>query len=78
MTRMNVNILDTVGVRWMGAGTFISSDKTIIYSGGQAHLRGVGIMFDGQTSKAIKRYRAISDRALVVKLQGKPLDITIV
>ena len=68
---MNSNIPDMVEVKWMGAGIFTSSDKTIIYSSGQANLRGVGIIFDKQTSKVIKKYRAISDKVLVVKLQGK-------
>ena len=44
----------------------------------QAHFRGVGIIFGKQTSKAIKRYRAISDGVLVVKWQGKPLDVNII
>ena len=78
MTRVNVNILGITEVKWTGAGTSTSSDKTIRYSGGQTHFRGIGIIFDKQTSKAIKRSRAISDRVLVVKLQGKPLDISIV
>ena len=61
MTSLNVNILGMAEVRWMRAGTFTSSDKTIINSGGQAHFRDVEIVFDKQTSKAIKGYRARAD-----------------
>ena len=59
----------------MGAGTFTSSVKMIIYSGGQAHFRGVEIIFNKQTLTAIKGYRAIVHRMLMIKLQGKLLDM---
>jgi len=78
MTHINIDILGVTEVSWMGAGAVTSSDKTIIYSGWQADFRGSEIIFDKQTSKAIKGYRAMSDRVVVVKLQGKPLDINII
>ena len=49
-----------------------------MYFGGKSHFVGAGIIFNKHTSNAIKGYRAISDRMIVVKLQGKPLDINII
>ena len=46
MTRMRINILGMCEVRWTGAG-LITSDEygpTVIYSGGNKHERGVGIL----------------------------------
>jgi len=78
MDRMKINILGLSEVRWTGAGKINSDDKKIIYSGGKNHIRGVGIIFDSKTATAIKGYWTISDRVLVVKMQGQPFDITLI
>ena len=72
MTRMNLNILGMAEVRWIRTEIYTSSNKTIIYSGAQVHFRGVSIVFDKESSKAIRGHRAISNRVVVGKLQGKP------
>ena len=50
----------------------------MIYSGGDTHERGVGILFDEKTAKSIKGWWGISDRVIVVKLEGRPFDIGII
>ena len=45
MDRMNLNVLGLAEVRWKGAGSVIVDNKTMIYSGGKKHEKGVGIIF---------------------------------
>ena len=52
--------------------------KNILYSGGEHHYRGVGVILHPETSKATKEFWTVSDRAIIVKLQGKPLDIGLI
>ena len=65
-------------VRWTGAGFITSDEYTVIYSGGHKHERGVGILLDEQRSKCLIGYWTISDRIMLVKLKGKPFDISII
>ena len=78
MTRVRINILGMCEVRWTGAGLITSDEYTVIYSGGNKHERGVGILLDEQRSKCLIGYWTISDRILLVKLKGKPFDISII
>ncbi|GFS11918.1 craniofacial development protein 2-like [Elysia marginata] len=78
MTRMNINILGLAEVRWTGAGVFKSGDHTMVYSGGNEHERGVGILLDAEHLKSLQGYWSVNERILVIKLSGKPFDIYIV
>ena len=78
MDRMSLNILGLSEVRWKGQGSTKTGNKTLIYSGGQTHERGVGILFDETTAKSIKGFWGVSDRVIVAKLEGKPFDIGII
>ncbi|GFO15732.1 craniofacial development protein 2-like protein, partial [Plakobranchus ocellatus] len=40
--------------------------------------KGVGIIVDQMVTKAIKGYWALSDRVLLVKIAGKPVDLNII
>ena len=78
LTIMRINILGMCEVRWTGAGLITSDEYTVIYSGGHTHERGVGILLDEQRSKCLIGYWTISDRIMLVKLKGKPFDISII
>ncbi|GFO16281.1 craniofacial development protein 2-like [Plakobranchus ocellatus] len=78
MERMKLNILGLSEVRWKGAGKITSGGHEIIYSGGTESEKGVGIIVEQTISKAIKGYWALSDRVLLVKIAGKPVDLNIV
>ncbi|GFO36193.1 craniofacial development protein 2-like [Plakobranchus ocellatus] len=78
MERMKLNILGLSEVRWKGAGKITSGGHEIIYSGGTESEKGVGIIVDQRVTKAIKGYWALSDRVLLVKIAGKPVDLNIV
>ena len=74
MERMEISLLEISECRWKGAGTIQSDKYRIIYSGGTTHERGVGIIINETKCKALKGYWPISDRILMVKLQGTPID----
>lgn len=78
MDRMNINILGLSEVRWTNSGKLTSSGHLVIYSGGQHHERGVGVILNQEQAKALKGYWAISDRVILVKLHAKPIDMNII
>ncbi|GFO36777.1 craniofacial development protein 2-like protein [Plakobranchus ocellatus] len=78
MERMKINILGLSEVRWQGAGVITSGNYKIFYSGGTTHERGVGIILDKEIGKAVKGYWTLSDRIILLKIAGKPLDINII
>ena len=78
MDRANLNILGLAEVRWKGAGSIRIGKKTLIYSGGDNHERGTGILLDEPTARSLKSWCPISDRVVVAKLEAKPLDLGII
>ncbi len=65
-------------IRWTGAGSFPTDNFTLFYSGGDQHERGVGIFLDKETSKSVKGFWAVSDRVLLITLNGRPFNISII
>ncbi|CAF1302854.1 unnamed protein product [Adineta ricciae] len=78
MQRLQINVLGLSEVRWTGAGSFTSDNFTLFYSGGDQHERGVGILLDKETSKCVKGFWAASDRVILIKLHGKPFNISLI
>lgn len=78
MTRTGLNILGISEMRWIGAGEMYSDNFRIIYSGGNNHTKGVGIILDAERAKMVKGFWTISERVMLLKLQGTPVDINII
>ena len=78
MERLKVNILGMSEVRWKGAGTFQSDNFKLVFSGGEKHERGVGVLLDRLSSHNLLGFWAISDRVLLVKLKGQPMNFAII
>ena len=78
MNRISVNILGISEVRWIGAGSFKFDAYTMVYSGGQNHERGVGILFNQTSSSSRMDYWPVSDRVLLIKFNAKPLNMNII
>ena len=64
--------------RWTGNGKFNSDDFVMLYSGGETHSNGVGIIMKKQFAESIIGCWAISDRAMVIKLKGTPVNINVI
>ena len=73
---MNKMKLDILGIA--DNGKIRRDTHTVIYSGGQEHKYGVGIMMKNGIAKAMIGYWAISNRVLMMKLQGKPFNISLI
>ena len=78
MNNMKLDILGIAQTRWTDNGKKRRDTHTIIYYGGQEHKRGVGIMMKNGIAKAMIGYWAISNRVIMMKLQGKPFNISLI
>ncbi|GFO03127.1 craniofacial development protein 2 [Plakobranchus ocellatus] len=78
MVRIKLNILGLAEVRWTEAGSMKLDGKTLIYSGGHTHERGVDILFDVTTAQSLGSWCPISDGVVVAKLVAKPLNLGII
>ncbi|GFN93887.1 craniofacial development protein 2-like protein [Plakobranchus ocellatus] len=78
MGRLKLNILGLAEVRWTGAGSTKLASKTLIFSGGHTHVRGIGILFDVKTAKSLWSWYPVSDRVVVDKLVAKSLNLGII
>ena len=72
---MNINILGLSEIRWTGSGKIQKEQHTILYSGGHNHTRRVGIIIKKNINKAVLGYWPVSDRIIIMKIQGKPFNI---
>ena len=79
MRRLTVDIMGISEVRWTGAGSVELEDGgRLIYSGGEAHRHGVGVMLSRSVASSLAGYYAVSERVLLVRLKGKPFDICLI
>lgn len=78
MEMLDVNILGICETRWKNNRDFLSDESRVIYSDGQKYERGVGIILDKEKSKCAMGYWQLSDRVLLVKLRGRPFNISII
>lgn len=76
--RNQINILGLSEIRWTGTGKFSTDNYTVVYSGGDRHERGVGMLIDQSTAKSILGFWQISDRIMLIKLKGQPFNIAVI
>ena len=74
---INIDILGLSEIRWTGSGKIQKEQHTILYSGGDNHTRGVGIIINKNINKEVLGYWPVSDRIIMMKIQGKPFNIAI-
>ena len=79
MARVNVNILGISELKWTGMGEFNSDDHYIYYCGQESLRRnGVAIIVNKRVRNAVLGCNLKNDRMISVRLQGKPLNITVI
>ena len=66
---MNIDILGLSEIRWIVSGKIQKEQHTILYSGGDNHTRGVGIIINKNINKAVLGYCPVSDRIIMMKIQ---------
>ena len=77
MKKMNIDILGIAETRWTESGKIRKDSHTILYSGREEHRNGVGILMNNNIARSIMGYWPLSNRVILVKLQGKPFNINI-
>ena len=79
MARVNVNILGVSELKWTGMGGFNSDDHYIYYCGQESLRRnGVAIMVNRGVQTAVLGCNLKNDRMISIRLQGKPVNITVI
>ena len=78
MEEMNVDIMGIGETRWTGTGKLQQDKYTFIYSGGEKHEYGVGIMMKNAIAKSLIGHWPVSNRCLLLKLNAAPFNINIV
>ena len=78
MTSLKINILGINKTKWLKNSDFMIDNFKMIYSGGDKHERGVGLLLDQYISKCVLGYWTVSDRVLLVKIQGNPFNMIII
>ena len=76
---MAINDIKVLGISeswWLGQGRFTSDDgNRIIFSGKRG---GVGFIIVKATAKCVLGYNPINERIMTVRLQGSPMNISII
>ena len=79
MARVNINILGTSKLKWIGMGEFNSDDHYIYYCGQESLWRnGVAIIVNKRLRNAVFGCSLKNDRIISVSFQGKPFNITVI
>ncbi|CAF2370343.1 unnamed protein product [Rotaria sp. Silwood2] len=80
MERVGVDICGLAEIRWEGQGHFnTTKGHTVIYSGNEKRgQHGVAIWIHRKIAKAIISYEPVNERMMVVRLNARPKNITLV
>ena len=78
MQNMNLDILGIAETHWTEEGKIKQEKHTMIYSGGENHRNGVGIVMKNSVSKSMIGFWTISERVIMIKLKAKPFNINII
>ena len=77
MQNVNLDILGIAETHWKEEGKIIQEDHTMIYSGGENHRNGVGIVMKNSAAKSKMEFWASLDRVIMMKLEAKPFNINV-
>ena len=79
MARVNINILGISELKWTGMGEFNSDDHYIYYCGQESLRRnGVAIIVNKRVQNAVCGRNLKNNRAIFVRFQDKPFNITVI
>lgn len=78
MKAMQLDILGIAETRWTADGSISDGEYEMVYSGGEQHQHGVGIMMEREIANCLLGYWPITERLIMMKIQGAPLNISII
>ena len=77
--RTKTDIVGISELRWTGEGHLQPGEKTLHYSGHEdSPNNGVAFLCNKMIAQCFMGYNAINDRLLSIRIQGKPLNATII
>ena len=74
----HLQILGISEMRWTGSGRLVSEEITVLHSGGDKHEKGVALLFDKMTEKAIISWEPVSERIITARLRTRFTNVTII
>ena len=79
MTRVNIDILGIILLKWAGMGEFNSDDHYIYYCGQESLRRsGVAIIVNKRIQNTVLGCNLKDNKIISVHFQGKPFNITVI
>ena len=79
MERTGVQLLGIFELKWTGRRHFQLRSMKMFYSGHETHRRnGVAFVLQKDWADCVLRYNAVNDRILSIRIQGKPINITVI
>ncbi|XP_049946670.1 craniofacial development protein 2-like [Schistocerca serialis cubense] len=79
MEKINIDILGISEMRWTGMGEFASDGHMVYYSGHDNNRsNGVAFIVSDKVRKAVIGCKYKNDRMMSIRLQGQPLNITVI
>ena len=79
MERTGTSVLGVSELKWTGSGFFHSENHTVYYSGNEnIRTRGVAVICDSEAAKSVLGFYPLNDRLMSIRLQGKPINTTII
>ena len=79
MSRMNVDILRIIELKWTGMGEFNSDDHYIYYYAQESLRRnGVALIVNKRVQNAVLGCNLKNDRMISIRFQDKPFNITVI
>ena len=73
MDNMKFGVLCLCETRWTGNGKMIHEEYVLIYSGGENHRNGIGIMIKKSVNASLIGFWPISNRVMMAKIKGQLL-----
>ncbi|XP_066288323.1 craniofacial development protein 2-like [Branchiostoma lanceolatum] len=64
--------------RWTGQDKKVSDNMTFIYSGGEHHEYGVGLLLAQEASKALISWQPVSDRIIYARFNAKHMKVSVI
>ena len=79
MRRNKVDVMGISEVRWEQSGELMNDEFRMFYSSGDAKgNHGVGVVLGPRARDKVISVRYLDNRAMMVRLQGKKVDLVIV
>ena len=76
--RLKIDVLGLSEVRWCGRDRIRKDKYKLIYSGGDRHEYGVGVLIRKNLSGMVTEVLPLSDRVIAICLNAKPKPITVI